>query len=55
MNDISGLYMSDCWPAEPSMEAQDLSTATALWEMSEQIIVRSDWVTLASIVYHNYT
>ena len=38
MKAISGLYMYECWPMEPSPEAQDRSTATALWELSEQII-----------------
>lgn len=39
MDTVSGLYMYDCWPAQPSPEAQDTSTATALWELSEQIVV----------------
>ena len=38
MEGIGGLYMYECWPAEPSPEAQDPSTSTALWELSEQII-----------------
>ena len=35
---ISGLYWYECWPAEPSDEAQDPTSAAALWELSEQII-----------------
>ncbi|XP_064394863.1 WW domain-containing oxidoreductase-like [Halichondria panicea] len=42
MNDISGMYMSDCWPVEPSGEAQDSNTAVALWELSEQIIAQQN-------------
>lgn len=38
MKEIGGLYMCDCWPAEPSSEAQDPSTGKALWELSEHII-----------------
>ena len=38
MEEIGGLYMYECWPAEPSPEAQDPGTAAALWELSEQII-----------------
>ena len=38
MDEIGGLYMYDCWPAHPSLEAQDGDTATALWELSEQLI-----------------
>lgn len=38
MEGIGGLYMYECWPAEPSPEAQDPNTAAALWELSEQII-----------------
>ena len=38
MDEISGLYMYDCWPTQPSPEAQDPSTAAALWELSERII-----------------
>ena len=40
MNEVSGLYMSDCWPVEPSSEAQDPGTASALWDLSEQIIIQ---------------
>ena len=40
MDDISGLYMYDCWPTQPSPEAQDPSTAAALWELSECIIAK---------------
>lgn len=38
MKGISGLYLHECWPAEPSQEAQDPSTASALWQLSEDII-----------------
>ena len=38
MDDIGGLYLYDCWPVQPSLEAQDSDTATALWELSEQLI-----------------
>ena len=38
MENIGGLYMYECWPTEPSGEAQDPSTAAALWELSERII-----------------
>ena len=38
MEGIGGLYMYECWPAEPSPEAQDPGTATALWQLTEQII-----------------
>lgn len=38
MDNISGLYMYECWPAVPSPEAQDLTTAAALWQLSEQLI-----------------
>ncbi len=38
MENVSGLYMYDCCPVEPSSEAQDSSTATALWELCEQIV-----------------
>ena len=47
MERIGGLYMYECWPVEPSPEAQDPDTATALWELSEQII--------AEKVEHNNT
>jgi len=38
MQGISGLYMFECWPVEPSLEAQNPFSATALWELSEQIL-----------------
>lgn len=38
MEHISGLYMYECCPVEPSYEAQDRSTAAALWELCEQIV-----------------
>lgn len=38
MKGISGLYLHECWPVEPSPEAQDPDTASALWELSEDII-----------------
>lgn len=38
MSGISGLYMHECWPVEPSPEAQDPSTASALWELCEDIV-----------------
>ena len=38
MENISGLYMYDCWPVEPSPEAQSRSNAAALWDLSEQIV-----------------
>lgn len=38
LENISGLYMYECFPALPSSEAQDCGTAVALWELSEQII-----------------
>ncbi len=38
MKGISGIYVYECWPAEPSPEAQNLNTATALWDLSQQIV-----------------
>ena len=38
MDTVSGLYMYNCWPVQPSPEAQDPSTSAALWELSEQIV-----------------
>ena len=38
MDKVSGLYMYRCNVSEPSPEAQCVSTATALWEFSEQIL-----------------
>lgn len=38
MEAIGGLYMYECWPAEPSPEGQDPGTATALWQLTEKII-----------------
>ncbi|XP_065913816.1 WW domain-containing oxidoreductase-like isoform X3 [Dysidea avara] len=38
MDEIGGLYLYDCWPVHPSEEAQNADTATALWELSEQLI-----------------
>ena len=51
MEDISGLYMYDCWPAQPSPEAQDPSTAAALWELSERIIAEKTNVSHTDIPY----
>lgn len=38
MKGISGLYMYECWPVEPSPEAQDWHTAAALWNLSEDLV-----------------
>lgn len=38
MKGISGLYLHECWPVEPSQEAQDPNTASALWELSADIV-----------------
>ena len=46
MENIGGLYMYECLPAEPSGEAQDPSTGAALWELSERIIAEKTAVSL---------
>lgn len=38
MEGVSGLYIYRCSVAEPSPEAQSHGTATALWELSQQIV-----------------
>ncbi len=38
MKSISGLYMHECWPVEPSPEAQDPASGSALWQLSEDLI-----------------
>ena len=38
MKRISGLYMHECWPVEPSPEAQDPYTGSALWDLSDDIV-----------------
>ena len=30
--------MHECWPVEPSPEAQDPASASALWQLSEDLI-----------------
>ncbi|KAL7858079.1 hypothetical protein AOLI_G00181810 [Acnodon oligacanthus] len=35
---LGGMYFNNCFRCLPSPEAQDLSTALSLWELSERLI-----------------